>query len=231
MGKENNEISLGKSIDDDKGLLASRRLLMTLAILLLASSVGGVTIKEANTFIFKLEILNPSNLSLLLAISVAISTLRYYSYAFYYHKKIQDIWIKKLMSDTEIFHISYNQERIDGVLGNKLDIYPQEYPGLADIKYIPKAFFLRSLSFTVFGRDDGYDGPEDYEYQENHSLNEFNKKWKFRHLLKLIKIESTHRFKTMCENREYLDITFPYLTSITSISIYIYLSIIQNIAN
>ena len=69
------------NIDKDEGLAAKRCALVIVSLLLLALSVSGASIKEANTFIFRIEFSNHVGLTYLLGAAVIFLLLRYYAYA------------------------------------------------------------------------------------------------------------------------------------------------------
>ena len=77
-----------ESMDSDKAFQSKRKALVFVSLLLLALVVSGAQIKEANTFIFKIEFSNHAGLRYLLVASVMACMLRYYSYSERYRDQL-----------------------------------------------------------------------------------------------------------------------------------------------
>ena len=63
-------------LDSDVGLAAKRKILIVVSLLLLALNVSGASIKEANTFVFRVEFSNHVGLTYLLGVAVAFLMLQ-----------------------------------------------------------------------------------------------------------------------------------------------------------
>ena len=210
MSDDQQEKTLGQMLDEDKGFITARRFLMALAILLLVSAVGGASIKEANTFFFKVEFLNPKALKFLLFLSVVGCVIRYYSFAYKYHSLINKIWHDRLLKDWGFFGVaefSDGEAGVCGLLGKKRQVLFSEHLGLQDLKYKTCLFFRRSIEFDA--REENEEN-EVFYYRKKVSLNTFDNDWKLKHLLATLKFEFKHRFLTLVQHREYLDVLFPY---------------------
>ncbi len=110
-------------IDSDEGLAAKRRLLVIVSLLLLALSVSGASIKEANTFIFRIEFSNHVGLTYLLGAAVIFLLLRYYAYALHYQSKLFDFWSARLLNDYRVFSYNSKADEVHGLLGKRIDIW------------------------------------------------------------------------------------------------------------
>ncbi|MFC3865696.1 hypothetical protein [Alcaligenes aquatilis] len=223
MSKE--ETKLGELLDKDKGFIKSRRILITLSIILAVLSLGEIKIKEANTLIFKLEILNTDNLKYLLIASVIICTIRYYSFAYKYHEKIKKMWSKKLMEDEKLYYCSIDEDEFRGLLGKQMETIPTNHPGMLEISYIKEFPFRRVIRITQENQPIPYDRREDYISTEDHLLRNSKYSEYNRYLRNLFLIELKFKIEIILKHREYLDILSPYWLALGSIFCYFYIYI------
>lgn len=164
-----------KSIDGDDGLQSKRKLLVMVCVTFLALNLTGATIEEANTFLFKIKFSNYIGLSYLFVASVTFLTLRYYSYAQDHHSKLFDFWSERLLADYTVFLYDHEDEEVRGFLGNAINVYGGDAPGIRDAKYCVSGMFQRSISYLSEGLDEERGS---YSYTEYISLNKFTEKWR-----------------------------------------------------
>lgn len=200
--------NLADEIDNDKGLISQRRLLVTMSILLLALNFSGAKIKEANTFIFKIEFANHSGLKYLLILSVFFLMLRYYAYAQKYHRKAFELWSKKLLEDYTIFNRrNYPTLEITGLLSKIIDISSHMEPDIKNLLYEKKGVFRRKLIYEKKAYDEEYG---DYYSTQHIELNHFSENWKIKDMCNLLMMEFRSRIDILVKNREYQELIFPY---------------------
>lgn len=111
-----------EAMDNDKAFQSKRKALVFVSLLLLALVVSGAQIKEANTFIFKIEFSNHVGLRYLLVVSVVACMLRYYSYAEKYRNQLFVIWSGKLLADSGVYYLDQEIGAVTGVLGGRLGV-------------------------------------------------------------------------------------------------------------
>ncbi|MGE8351167.1 MAG: hypothetical protein ACN6P5_11510, partial [Pseudomonas protegens] len=92
------------AMDEDAGFKSKRRALTFVSLLLLALVVSGAEIKEANTFIFKIEFTNHVGLRYLLVLAVLSCLFRYYAYSEKYNAQLFKFWSDRLLNDVKIFY-------------------------------------------------------------------------------------------------------------------------------
>ncbi|WP_162626375.1 hypothetical protein [Aeromonas salmonicida] len=131
---------LRDELDEDENYNRVRNKLTIVSCVFLTINVAGIKIEEINTFIFKLSISNINNFSILMAIAVIFLCARYYAYSEVYRKKISNIWIKKLLSDSRVFKFHDTEYQNDvynsGLLSGAIDDWPGDEPGSAHPSYI-----------------------------------------------------------------------------------------------
>lgn len=201
-------------IDNDEQLTAKRRALVSVSLLLLALSLSGAAIKEANTFIFRIEFTNHEGLTYLLAAAVVFFLLRYYAYAQSYHSQLFDFWSARLLNDYRIFYYDNQHEEVGGLLGKRIDLTGHDSPGIREPRYKKVGVLKRNIVYTADGYDD-YHGH--FSYDENIELNEFSNAWTKKDFQKLLRFEFKYRIEAILKHREYLDLMFPYLLGIAAI--------------
>jgi len=207
------------SIDNDEGLQSKRKLLVMVCITFLALNVTGATLEEANTFLFKIKFTNYIGLSYLFLATIFFLTIRYYSYAQDHHSKLQSYWSKRLISNYRILHYSHEDDDPKGLLGNAIDIYIRDEPGITTPKYCVSGIFKRSISYTSQGFDET--GVQCY-FTKYIALNNFSKTWKTYHYLLLLWYELLYQLEATFKYRENLDLLAPYLLSTVAILSFIF---------
>lgn len=217
------EKKLGEILDNDKGFLKSRRILITLSIILAVLTLGEIKIKEANTLIFKLEILNTQNLKYILIASVLLCTIRYYSFASQYHDKITRMWSKKLMEDSNLFYCSIDDDEFGGLFGEQMETIPTNHPGMFEISYIKEFPLKRKIRISQEHEPIPNDSRSIYFSTSDHLLrnSEYSKYSKY--LSNIFFIELKFKMEIILKHREYLDIIFPYWLALGSIACYFYI--------
>lgn len=203
-----------EDIDNDEGLAAKRRALVIVSLLLLVLSVSGASIKEANTFIFRIEFSNHDGLTYLLGVAVIFLMLRYYAYAQCYHSQLFDFWSARLLNDYRVFSYSTKEEVVQGLLGKRIGQWGGDEPGIQKPRYKRVGVLKRNILYKSEGQDDVHGT---YSYNENIELNKYSKTWTTKDFRKLLSFEIKYRVEAILKHREYLDIMFPYLVGIAAI--------------
>lgn len=201
-------------IDNDEGLAAKRRALVIVSLLLLALSVSGASIKEANTFIFRIEFSNHVGLTYLLGAAVIFLFLRYYAYAQSYHSQLFDFWSARLLNDYRVFSYNTARDEVHGLLGKRINLWGGDEPGIQEPRYKKVGMLKRNIVYTSEGQDDEHGA---YSFDENVELNQYSETWTKKDLRKLLRFELKYRMEAVLKHRECLDLMFPYLLGIAAI--------------
>jgi hypothetical protein len=201
------------AMDNDKAFQSKRKALVFVSLLLLALVVSGAQIKEANTFIFKIEFANHAGLRYLLVASVVACMLRYYSYSEKYRDQLFKIWSGRLLADYRVYHVDKQAGEISGILGKKMEVYIGEY-GVDNPKYKKAGFFKRSVGLPAKGMHETYG---EIYYTEYFDLNKYDDKWKSTDFRSLLMIEFKYRAEAWIKYRETLDLASPYLLGFSSL--------------
>ncbi|WP_144401175.1 hypothetical protein [Pseudomonas lurida] len=206
------------AMDSDEAFKSKRKALLFVSMLLLALVVSGATIKEANTFIFKIEFANHVGLRYLLVFAVLSCMLRYYAYSEKYHAQLFGFWSSRLIKDSDIFWYDRETDSVGGLLGKKIDIYGHDEPGIEHPRYRKTGFLKRSVGYTTKGMHDFYG---EYIYTEFIDLNEYTESWSKFEFRKLLRAEMKYRAEAWIKYRETLDLFSPYLLGISSLVAFI----------
>ncbi|MGO2355591.1 MAG: hypothetical protein ACTH58_12755 [Marinomonas foliarum] len=225
----NNEslLDFRERLDSNTGLVSKRRILVTLSLLLLAIQFTGAVFKEANTFIFKIEFINQSGLSVFLLLAVVILMVRYYSYAHEYHQELFKLMAERMMSNYKIFRFNRHTENISGLLGDGIGLFGGDEPGLQDAKYETDGFLRRKIVYQKEYRNK--DGSELLD--EDVSLNRYNEKWTRWDFFMLYSYELRYRLEALLKYRENLDLWGPYFLGSTAIALTLIKLDIETIQN
>lgn len=205
-------------MDEDKSFQSRRKALVFVSLLLLALVASGAQIKEANTFIFKIEFSNHDGLRYLLVMSVLACMVRYYSYSEKYHNQLFKFWSGRLLKDYKVFHLDFETHEPAGLLGKKIDVYSERYD-VENPVYMRTAFFKRSVGLKALS-EDGHDGG--LVLYEHWNLNEYRGTWRPRDFRKLLLTEVKYRIQAWFKYRETLDLASPYLLALSSLFAFIY---------
>ncbi len=203
-----------EKFDNDDRLASKRKILIISSLLLLAISLSGASIKEANTFIFRVEFSNHSGLTYLLGVTVFFMLLRYYAYAEEYHSKLSDLWAARLLGDYRVFSYDPREDEVQGLLGKAVRLWGGDEPGIRDIKYKKVGIFKRNLVYLSRGYDEN-DG--DIYYEMNIELNKYTQHWNRKDFYKLLKLEFICRLEGVFKYREYFDLMLPYVVGACSL--------------
>ncbi|UVM56767.1 hypothetical protein LOY37_04070 [Pseudomonas sp. B21-012] len=204
-----------KAMDDDKGYQSKRRALVFISLLLLALVASGAQIKEANTFIFKIEFANHEGLKYLLVAAVIACMLRYYSYSEKYNNHLFSIWSGRLLNDYTVYHIDYDgPPTTSGLAGRRADIYVGDKYDTDNPIYRRNGILKRSIGFKTGGYDENHG---EIYYTEYFDLNEYSDRWRRRDFFKLLLAEFKYRAQAWFKHRETLDLAFPYLLAASSL--------------
>lgn len=207
------------AMDDDAGFKSKRRALTFVSLLLLALVLSGAEIKEANTFIFKIEFTNHIGLKYLLVLAVLSCIFRYYAYSEKYHAQLFRFWSTRLLNDVSIFHYDRESESVGGLLGRKIDMYGGDEPGIRTPTYKKTGFLKRNIGYPATGTHDFYG---EYYYTEYINLNEYTENWSKVEFRKLLRTEMKYRLEAWIKYRETLDLISPYLLGFISLAVFLY---------
>ncbi|WP_409259739.1 hypothetical protein [Pseudomonas sp. KCJK9009] len=203
-----------RAMDDDKGFQSKRKALVFVSLLLLALVLSGAQIKEANTFLFKIEFANHAGLKYLLVAAVIVCTLRYYSYSEKYNNHLFSLWVGRFLGDYNVYHLDPEGPVTSGLAGRGADVYAGgdydvDYP-----VYKKTGIFKRAIGFETSGSDEY--GKEVY-YTRYFDLNVYTERWSKRDFLKLLWVEFKCRAEAWLRYRETLDLASPYLLAVSSL--------------
>ncbi|MNZ02308.1 hypothetical protein D3C78_189480 [compost metagenome] len=220
-----------ESMNEDSDLRAKRKLLIIISVLLMAMSVSGATLLEANTFIFKIGFSNTEGLGYLLFIGNLTLTVRYYSVAYQYHVKLYDMWANEMISDSQVFGYTCDDDHYiypRGLL-SKIEVFSKGFNEFQRpeenelhkfvLKYEVSGLFMRAVSYEC---DMG-----EYHKIERVSLSSFGNGWGYRDFFKILKFELKYQSNALFRRAEYLEILLPYIISILSMLSFIFKTNIQ----
>jgi hypothetical protein len=207
-------MDLHKELDDDKGLKSKRQMVMYVALITLALTLSAATVKEANTFLFKLDFLKPEGLMALLFIANIFCFIRYQNYSTPYEQALNNIWQIRLLSDPRVKNANYEERHYEGILGDiYTDIYDDNHCASVEetysieIKYKSKFIFLRYLIVSYGHREHDITSIKSHNLLTEIDLSQY---------LKLLWVEIDLRGHFMIRNRETLDLLAPKLVSISA---------------
>lgn len=207
-----------KDVDEDAGLRSKRNVLTTLSVILIAINYSGAVIKEANTFIFKIEFTNEQGITGFLALCILFLMVRYYAYAHPYHEKLFSIWARRMMSDRFLFYYDEKKEQVGGLIGKSIDLYIPDEPEVLNAEYRVVGLFKRALTYEVSFQD-GADAGVSVNY---HNLFELSKKWTLIDYMKMLRVEARYQLEAFIKHRENLDLVAPYILGICSVLSFVY---------
>lgn len=214
---ENKKTSITKRIDADEGLKSKRKMLTITSLILLALSISGAKIEEANSFIFNIKFESQSGIGVLLVFSVLFLMVRYFNYAKPYHVELFRLWSDRMLHHPYFFWRCHESYEAFGLIAQKFpknshfhelseagyDIEEQNHAW----SYECSLFFVRKFSFTW---NDGHEG-----YEESVFIGWGN-------YLKVLGFEAKYQFESFFTHRENLDILAPYMLAIVAISSYFF---------
>ncbi|WKD23698.1 hypothetical protein NDQ71_00935 [Pseudoalteromonas sp. KG3] len=154
--------TLKEKISEDTALASCKKVLVIIAMLLLALTFSGAKITEANTFIFKLTFSKPGGLSDLLLLSMGFLLLKYYSLSNEYLKLYQESWGKKALKDPFFLLKNHYADKSSGFLVERLLPFHDynhdtDNPNRDTVKcvLIPNLFLNSKLDITIFDNEHG----------------------------------------------------------------------------
>lgn len=222
---EYKDIPIEQMKTDDE-FKSKRNQLTIISILLMAMSLSDAQIKEANTFIFKIEFINTHAFGWLVLLGVIVLTVRYYSFAFKYHQQLFKLWSSEMVNDHRLLvvyhdfdgsgliepHGLFSKLKNEGFANpiGPFEEREQEYK----LKYNTAPFLKRSLGYDV---DVGK-----YIQTESVNLNKFDENWTKGDFRQLLRIEFEYRLNALFRRPEHLELLLPYMASILAISSFIF---------
>ncbi len=219
------EESLTDKMKNDSEFQSKRKQLIAISVLLMAMSLSDAQLKEANTFIFKIDFSNSAAFGWLVFVGVIVLMIRYYSFAFKYHSYLYDVWANDLVKDRRVF-VYYMDEDNSYFIPHGLFSKLKENLCSMDIdahvferdKIEPKYQINGILKRGII-----YDYNDGLQVQiESANLNNFDENWTRKDLYNLLKIEFEHQKNAVLRQPEYLDISLPYLIASLSLISFIF---------
>jgi hypothetical protein len=203
-------------ISSDVGLKTKRRNLIVFSSILIALNYSGAVIKEANTFLFKIEFTDKTGINEIFVMVTMYLLLRYYTYAQQYHKKLMQLWIGDMLSDPKILRCTPAMEDATGLLADCLP-YLGDEPQIGSAKYLVSGFYHRSLSYPKwYGEQEAGDGRF---FDELISCTKWTNTWSFSKYLKLLAYEAKYQIIAYFTTREQLDLVAPYFIGLFAIAL------------
>ncbi|WP_079229060.1 hypothetical protein [Pseudomonas putida] len=206
-----------KAIDGDEGFKKKRANLFYLSLLLLAIVVSGADIKEASSLIFKIEFTNHENLQWLLVAGVIYSMLRYYAYSEVYRDELFKRWSDKMLSNPSIYYLDHEIHEVTGHIGEAINIYGGDEPGLAAPEYLKTGILQRKIAYPSKENHSFYGECDITRYVD---LNTYSKKWTRKDFMLLLWFETKYRVNAWVSHRETLDLVAPYLMAVGALAIF-----------
>lgn len=206
------EPSFRERIAADEGFNNKRKLLMIVSMLVIVISFTGASLKEANTFIFKIEFENSGGLNLFLFLSILLLLVRYYSFANEYQDELSLLWKNELLNDNRLI----NMENVDdiyytGYIGERFDfLIPDVQP--YDFRYEVISLMKRRFVYSI--SDTNPETGETFVSDNYVYFSLFRKGVESKYLsfdFFIFKIEIKHRLYAYLNNRECLEVMAPYL--------------------
>ncbi|MBB2775735.1 UNVERIFIED_ORG: hypothetical protein HNP28_001023 [Comamonas terrigena] len=219
MNSNNSLNEFREKIDSDEGLLAIRKKLTIFCMIFLALNISGATLEEANTLIFKLKFTNHAGIGYLFLLSVIFLTIRYYSYATDYQSLLNRFWRLRMLENYKIFSYDNTHHEVRGLLGNAIQVYGLDEPGIKDPEYVISGFLKRSIAYDSVEKDEWGEAFQTVNYIP---LFDFTEKWTLKNYLNLLWIEISYRTEAFFKYRENLDLIYPYIISFTTIFSFIF---------
>lgn len=224
---EYKDIPIEQMKTDDE-FKSKRNQLTIISILLMVMILSDAQIKEANTFIFKIEFSNTHAFGWLVLLGVIVLTVRYYSFAFKYHRQLFKLWSTEMVNDNRLLAFYHDYDGNDLIephgLFSKLK---EEHFAKSSIpaEHREEQYRLTYNTSPLLRRTLSYDvdvGP--YIHTESVNLNKYDENWTKSDFRQLLKIEFEYRFNAFFRRPEHLELLLPYMASILSISSFIFKS-------
>lgn len=216
-----NNSKLKKRFDKDEKLAKRAKQLVWVSAVLLVLQVTGATVKEANTFLFRIEFTNQHGLTYLLLGAVFYLFIRYFNYAQPYHAELFKLSSSRMISNYRIFNYSHEDEPIGGFLCDAIDVCCGDEPGLMKPRYVKSGFLKRSLAYN----SRFFDERHGEVYVTKHiNLTKFTTNWTKAKYVKLLWIELKYRVSAFIYHREHLDILAPYFLAVVAVASVFYLN-------
>ncbi|HFQ5259266.1 hypothetical protein ACXHQJ_22160 [Vibrio vulnificus] len=201
-------MAFSDEFDCDERLASKRKALITVSMILLSLEFTGATIKEANTFIFKIEFSNQHGLLYLLVVAVLYLLVRYHNYAMPYHQRLYKLWTNRMLEDTDVFYKDHEDEGVYGLLqGALLPVWDDGHQQPSGLGYTASGLLGRHLTYSVMV--EGRHGDE-MQFRKI-DLRNWTKDWNRMDFVKLIWVEFKYQVDGFVRHREHLDLIGPYL--------------------
>ncbi|QRV23347.1 hypothetical protein [Marinomonas foliarum] len=230
MNKQKRLEEFHKAIDEDKGFKTQRNLITYISFVILAVNFSGAIIKEANTFLFKIDFSNPKGIILLLSITLAFCIIRYLNYAQKYLKSLSQFWKERFLDDYRIKYYDHESGEVGGLFGSIISTSRDHH--LQDEERQGKTTEASSNYITHIN-------PLNRVYAETWAVVQNQKesgtyfpllshlgKRKF---LKVLNIEFSYRFSAYIYHRENLDILAPILLATCAYLSIVFHEILSNL--
>lgn len=209
--------TLKELIDGDEGLKSKRNALLWVSLVLLAVTFTGAVIKEANTFILKIEFAQGKAVGILLVLAIIFLGIRYYSFAQKYHSELTKLWKSDFFKDNIILYSDYETREPYGLLAKVApEGFKSDYPNLGHEQmptdwnwyYESKWFFRRYFVYEKVNK-------QHVEVEKETWVNLFT--FSLKDYFVVLGVELKHQSLGYFKYPENLDIQAPYAIALSAI--------------
>jgi len=207
-----------KQVDADEGLSNKRRMVVIISSVLIGMFFTGATVKEANTFLLKIEFVNQEGLPLVLLFSLLYVTIRYNAYAENYRKTLKNLWANRFLLDPYIMRYGQKESSLEGLIGARLDKYADDenYRFIHDGAYSAPPFSLfkreiKCIEEKVMTSE--YGDEEVVAFANKFTLTNWRNVKDYGFNLRLLWLEAKYQLDALITYRENLDILGPFILS------------------
>lgn len=201
-----------KELNSDKGLQSKRKILTYISLIILSIELSGATIKEANTFIFKIDFVRPEGLNMLLALLLLFCLIRYFNYSCQYSERLSSFWKSSFLSDDRILFFDDHAETYYGLLSPIANENFSSFYGMlrnGEVNDFKKHYISHFIPFKKKYIKSWVDNHGE-SHKEAFSI---RKNIGFLNLLKVIRIEWSYRTEAFFKSPDSLDLSAPYILS------------------
>lgn len=196
-------------IDNDDSFNKSKKLLITLSSLILLITFSGAVVKEANTFIFKIEFMHSSGLLVLLGLANTYAFIRYINFSGPYFVHLRDFWVNRFLNDPKIKIFDSNSDQYGGVLAPILnDWFEEHYSSYQCQEIESPTYSYKSSLFPFLGRYVEFHSVSsryDFDVYESEKISKLG----LLAYLNILRYEFIYRIRAFIFHREPMDIYPP----------------------
>lgn len=221
VGKQMTEQEFHKQIDADASFNKIKKLLITLSSLILFITFSGAVVKEANTFIFKIEFMHSSGLLILFGLANTYAFIRYINFSGPYFIHLRDFWVNRFLHDPKIKVFDSHSDQYGGALAPILNSWFEEhYDSYQRQEIDPPTYNYKSSLIPFFGRYIEFHSVSsryDFDIYDSKKISQLG----FLPYLYILTYEFIYRVRAFIFHREPMDIYPPiYLYIGATLSIF-----------